>query len=496
MPELANPSLERNRIRRYEARNDSATTSLEHVLQSGEYIRVPDVALFDEHDEFDEHGNLVRRFDRAALQTIADRCNARARTSGDLSPFGPGHTFDDVFDKKTGKLLYKAKEEDQPIPMGFIGPNYRVGRYGPGGKLAIVADLYVQRRVQTKDGSVVDGLQYLKTFPRRSVELWSEDGIIDWVAVLRRTPQRDLGLLTYARAVHYVRGGDGAQMVPAAALFSAGGKTKLRYAMGESMPNDPSQPPVAAAPEAPVQPPNGAGAELPPEHQKLAMAYAKHLMQHHPVFKYMAACHAKYGAQEAGHIPEEDAGGVGAPEAAVPGPGGEHYSAGGPGGGNTFIPGLARHAMPGTPDRYARELQARDKRIEALEKANRRNVRYARLRDMERGNPELGEPGIELDIPEELTLMDDMDDQRAELHFGHIAKRYAKKQPSPADLPGSLVLEDIPYSPYAKPGAPQKGRTGKPERMSRDQVARAVSMCEADPNLPYETALQRVAAEK
>src|SRR5690242_14229299 len=184
-------------------RPDWATASLQHVLGSDEYVRVPCVPIFDEHDEYDAQGQPVRRFGAAELRTIAGRCNARAQQTGDLSPFGPGHTFDDVYDK-AGRLIYKAREEDQPPPWGYLH-NYQLARYGPEGKLAVCADFYVKKQLTDNRGQPVDGLQYLKTFPRRSVELWAEDGIIDWVAVLRRTPQRDLGLLTYARAVHYVR---------------------------------------------------------------------------------------------------------------------------------------------------------------------------------------------------------------------------------------------------------------------------------------------------
>lgn len=477
-------------------RPDWASASLDHVLRSDEYVRVPAVPIFDEHDEYDAKGNLVRRFSAAELQEIARRCNARAQQTGDLSPFGPGHTFDDVYDK-AGRLIYKAKEEDQPIPIGYLH-NYQVGRYGPEGKLGILADMYVKRRIIDSKGQVVDGLQYLKTFPRRSVELWPEDGIIDWVAVLRRTPQRDLGLLTYAKAVHYVRearagasSGDGAQLVPAAALFGRGpqgGKQKLRYAMGDTMP-DPTQPPSATAPTTPAQPPDGAGAQLPPEDQDKAMKYAQHLINNHPVFKY---CAMKY-AQEAGggntFVPAGPQRNSGSDELRGNNQAGQIRAIWAKDPHGDYHPDAhARGASGMTPDRYQRDLAERDQRIAALERANRLERYHRTLQDLQRGTDD--EPGVELDLATELEIVQDFPPERFAKHCEHIAKHYRRATRSPADPPGPMHLEPLPTAGIAR------GKPGKPQRMSREQVDRAVAMCDADPNLSYPEALAKVAAEK
>lgn len=500
-------------------RPDWATASLQHVLHSDEYVRVPAVPLFDTHDEYDAQGNVVRRFGAAELQQIAARCNARAAHTGDLSPFGAGHTFDDQYDK-TGRLVYKAREDEQPAPMGYLH-NYTVQPYGPEGKLAICADFYVRKRLTDNRGQPVDGLQYLKTFPRRSVELWSEDGIIDWVAVLRRTPQRDLGLLTYARAVHYVREGapdrpDRMQLVPAAATFGRAerGRTKLRYSMGDAMPlepgksqavishniaemvhsghpqnqaiaaaennarkyamPDPTQQPSAAAPTAPNQPNDGAGAELTPQEAAQADKYAKHLMRHHPLFRHL---YAKYAA-ECGMPAEQPQ------QAQQP----AQYGAAAPGGSNTFVPpGPARHGADGSPDRYARDLAARDERIAALERANRVERYHRVLTDMHRGSEE--ELGIDLDLPTELELVQDFAPDRFQKHCEHIAKHYKRIPRDPTQHPGPMDLQAIPAG-----GPSRHARSGQPARYTKDQVAKAVEMCEANPALAYGDALEKVAA--
>jgi hypothetical protein len=176
---------------------DTASQSLATILQGDGYECLPNMPVFDEHDE----GDAARNFDRKKLEVIAKVCNQRARSSGDLSPFGPGHTVDDVweFDNKGKRvrLLYKARELDQPPIWGFF-TNYRVGRFGPDNKLGILADAYVKKQIKTPEG-VISGREAFSQFPRRSIELWLKDNFIDWIALLRRTPQRDLGLTVFSR---------------------------------------------------------------------------------------------------------------------------------------------------------------------------------------------------------------------------------------------------------------------------------------------------------
>lgn len=207
---------------------DTATQSLNHITKSGEYTVVPNVVVFDEHEEFDHEGTSVRKFDREKLQKIVDECNRRGK-NGDLSPFGPGHT------------ISGAPEHLQPPTYGYA-KDFRVGTFGPEKKLGILCSWYVKKQVKTPDGKTADGVEEVKSYPRRSIELWLKDGFIDHIALLRRTPQRDLGLLDFARGGEYVT-------IPTTDnLFSAPSRQhslaaavrggKLCYAMEYAMPMD------------------------------------------------------------------------------------------------------------------------------------------------------------------------------------------------------------------------------------------------------------------
>jgi hypothetical protein len=185
------------------------------------YVLRPGVPVFDEHDDLDEHGQVLRRFDRPALEEIALRCNARERATGDLCPITLGHTIDG------------APEHQQPPIVGFAR-NFRVGAFGPAQRNGILADFYLRR----------DRYSQAMDFPRRSVELWVKERFIDPIALLRRTPQRDLGLLTHGR----------------------NGRLILRYAMDDFPPADGGEfrppalqtPPLSPGPaDVPPVPPTG-----------------------------------------------------------------------------------------------------------------------------------------------------------------------------------------------------------------------------------------------
>lgn len=167
---------------------DHATKSLDAILKSDRYVPVAGVPIFDEHSEYDDEGNLTQRFDKSKLEAICKECNKRAETTGDLSPFGPGHT------------ISGAPEQSQPPIWGYVH-NYRIGKYGPDQKTGILADLYVKKTVKD-NGDTLTAQEALDAYPRRSIELWVKDKMIDWVALLKRTPQRDLGLLTYDKTTH------------------------------------------------------------------------------------------------------------------------------------------------------------------------------------------------------------------------------------------------------------------------------------------------------
>ena len=235
---------------------DLATANLAAILDSGEFELVSGVPIFDEHEEWARGPGgkpiLLRNFDHARLAEIVKTTNARKRT-GDLAPIGLGHTVSDQKDA-TGKVTYKAKETDQPPIVGYIG-KFATGHFGPDKKFGILADFYMKKRIKIPgpDGELqeISGRDALAEFPRRSIEIWYSENLIDWVALLRRTPERDLGLTAtpaaYSRddfARHLTEApwdllreaifADHHTQQKLTAAFAADGK--LRYAMGELMP--------------------------------------------------------------------------------------------------------------------------------------------------------------------------------------------------------------------------------------------------------------------
>lgn len=196
-------------------------------LPSGESTVVPNVPVFDEHDEVDERptvkdsngndtpnpqkGRLIRRFDAAKLQEICDRCNHRLQTTGDACPVTIGHT-------RPGE-----PESSQPAISGYA-VNFHLGNFGPAGKLAILSDFYILPAMW----------QEFEAHPRRSVELFPKDNVFDPIAVLKRTPERDLGLIqSYIdargdRGRNAAANGDGAS-TKSSIPFAATVKQVVRY---------------------------------------------------------------------------------------------------------------------------------------------------------------------------------------------------------------------------------------------------------------------------
>lgn len=140
------------------------------------------VPVFDAHAEYDAAGRLLRRFGVEELVRIAANCNRRERDTGDACPITEGHT-------RVG-----APESAQPAVLGFAR-NFRVGRFGPSRRLALLADFYIDRAC----------LPVARKYPRRSIELYLREMIIDPIALLVRTPGRDLGLLTFSQHSQRIR---------------------------------------------------------------------------------------------------------------------------------------------------------------------------------------------------------------------------------------------------------------------------------------------------
>lgn len=300
---------------------DTATKSLKHILESPEYERIEGVPIFDEHDEFDgrkyikdasgkqvinpNFGKLLRKFDKKRLEEIVAVCNKRARETGDLSPIGPGH------------LIPNGREEFQPPIWGYAAGEYRVGTFGPNSKLGILATLYMKKRVDLPDGRSITGRQTLQEFPRRSVELWHKDSMIDWIALLRQTPERDLGLT----AVPYCKERFAPWGMDSEVFFdigksryarSADDGQKLRYSMDglegdgddntkvdepdRNQNNNPNK-----KPDDPTKPPDSeitpADQPLSPTEEQQAERFMCHYMKKYP---WMGDAETKYSAMMSG----------------------------------------------------------------------------------------------------------------------------------------------------------------------------------------------------
>ena len=117
--------------------------SLHKLNDPSEWEVISDCPVFDEHDELGPDGQVLRRFDRAMLQRLADNCKRRERTTGTRSPVTLGHTVDN------------APESAQPKHVGYARA-FRVGTFGPKAKLGILCDFYIRKK----------HFEELKTYPR------------------------------------------------------------------------------------------------------------------------------------------------------------------------------------------------------------------------------------------------------------------------------------------------------------------------------------------
>lgn len=222
---------------------DHAAASLKAITESGEYVRISDIPLFDQHEEWSKDGSIVRRFNKDRLEKICAYNNAREKNTGDLCKFGHGHTIDD------------APETDQPPLWGFFR-NWRVKDWK--GKPTIFADQYWKKRVPDGKGGTISHEEARRNNPNRSIELWTRDpdgkpidGYIDWVSVQRRTPARDLGLLAYSKGEVVKAPTDQLFASPRGRALSAAMRgSKLCYSMDSLETNmDPTLPADATAPD-------------------------------------------------------------------------------------------------------------------------------------------------------------------------------------------------------------------------------------------------------
>lgn len=345
------------------------------------------VPIFDAHEEHDASGAIVRSFALADLEEIASNCNRREIETGDAVPITIGHT-------QSG-----APETEQPPIVGYAR-RFRVGKFGPQAKTAILATFYFFK----------DRFEESLEYPRRSVELWMRDKIIDPIALLKRTPKRDLGLLTYEQQ-----------------------HQRLVYSMDQHCdPEDMVPHPY---------PDYGDG-----EHGEPSVDRVMKYMGHHPVWKFAHQCYQEKQKYDAG------SGGPGFASAS-----------------NTYVPGMG---MPGrigmskdqpvqqhaketpvtapvaalpvpVPDpeqervrqaqhdielaRYQREAEGFKAANEALQARLGALEKDARVARYERDLGHLISQGYQMDLAEELAEIGDYTADQFAKHVDRVKKRYQRK---------------------------------------------------------------------
>lgn len=343
------------------------------------YVRVPDRAIFDAHVEKNKKGKVVRKFEKADLERIARNCNQRDQT-GTLCPITIGHTDPDEPD-----------ETKQPELVGYAR-KFRVAYDQALGKWTLRADYYIRK----------DAFGEAKTFPRTSVELWPEDEILDPVALLRRTPQRDLGQWIYSRT----------------------GKTVLRYSMESANMNDDELDmggePAGGAPDnygADETP--GMGGEAEPSHEEMCEQFARHCMSH-PHAKKLAE---HFAMEDKPEEPAEDLGEfpVGDPTDTPSAEEEPELHAAFPSGTNGALPGGKKPAAQFRKNQEAVRYSQLQKKMAALE-------HDAATSKAEAIVTQLTAEGYDLDAGVEVPRLARMNEKQRAAAANHI-RRYYRQAP-------------------------------------------------------------------
>lgn len=160
------------------------------LMNRRKFVRLKHVPVIDVNSRKYRKGDQVveEHLDEGQLHRICR--NSRERESrGEYGLLLLGHTTDG------------GKEIDQPPVVGYIR-NYQVGDHN--GRPTILADAYIYRDA--------DPSHVLRQFPRRSAEiigLEEPDGYVDSLSLIKRAPQRDLGLITHYALDHDASEGTG-----------------------------------------------------------------------------------------------------------------------------------------------------------------------------------------------------------------------------------------------------------------------------------------------
>jgi len=419
-----------------------------------------------------------RTFGPQELQEIARNSNSREAGSGDLCPLTIGHT------------LTSGPETEQPDIAGYAR-NFSVGRFGPAKKLGVLADFYIKREL----------LDEVRKYPRRSVELWPTDMVLDPIALLKRTPQRDLGTLTYNKkrpeVIAYQR------------------RTgRLIYQMEDDVDT-----PVKSVPDDLEHDMDGDGDvddrdEGIDAHSDAVAKSVMKMMNAHPVWKYMCSKYAAEGGGNNGFVPDDD--GI---DVSGAGAGKSQYAANGGAKGNAAMwaqvddagehlkdedgessyedmagdwhqkekgkngkwvwKKASKKQKDGEAVRMTRDSEAiryakLEQEVQALREENQQAKRYAREQECERIVAQLEAEGYDLDRAAEVKRMADLDKAERAAHIAYVRK-YHRQNVTNNRLIRTAPLDDA----------------GSKKAYSKERVQKAIALAESG-DMTYEEALQKV----
>ena len=331
------------------------------------FVRRPRVPILDVH-RHDQKGDVSEELLRLLAANTNRRCDR-----GDLVAITIGHTRED------------AAETDQPPFVGYAR-DLAVGTFR--GEPCLLADFYLR----------ADDAERAMGYPHRSIERVSSpeeaDNYIDYVCLLRRPPERSLGLLTYRRDLP-----EGASVV--------------RYERDFVSVPDLTLP--ASPPSTPQDSPPMTAEEI----QAVATAVAAALA---PGFKEIAAALAPPPAAGAGAGARAGADAADAPLAAdADGPPDDaeriRNDEATPGEGNTFVPGVVPAGM--VP---AAELKKVQDERDALKAQVTRGQYQQRFAEMER-------LGVVFNRDAEMARVLALPVAHREGHFKVMRERYARQAP-------------------------------------------------------------------
>lgn len=473
-----------------------------------------DIPVFDEHEEVTPEmvtgpdgrpmrQDRIERFGMDELKAHADKCNALV-ASGNPPGLVLGHTKDD------------APEHQQPETVG-VGVNYRVRYDADLGRNVIAYDEYY----------LPEKYEQVKTYPYRSVERWRKGGYFKPIALLRREPRRNLGMVLAYQAQS--RGElDRYSMVATDVTEDAPGNlfgvvvdTVVRYSMqysvpveryampheepdGDEKPKAPPQvaastppppmpaptppaavPPVVpnAAPPVPPQPAPVPGMDVggdpsmmePSDKDK--QIFAKLCYAHPALGAMLKKYEAEAGGQNAAMPPASP---MGAPSAVPPGNPVQMAAGAGmgsPSASNTMIPGVQQmSADTSEVERYAQMeqvIRSQNERIAELEKGER-VARYAAKFG------QLENEGWPIDAAEEVVRCQDYSPEQVEQHISDIKKYGAKTQ--------------RPLGPGIRPDSspnPMRGGSHSPDRrLTPEEYDRAMEYMTENPGKSHTEAIK------